>query len=114
MVRGDSPSRRRLPRRADGGLGAERGTGIWMAARGAHVDQPESQRPQSLDGALLSGLGDARSHDTVGRSWDHKTAGVVWCARSRRACIVGGDAFACNAMDEWLSAAALLVRTHIS
>src|SRR5271155_3325693 len=114
MVRGDSPSRRRLPRRADGGLGAERGTGIWMAARGAHVDQPESQRPQSLDGALLSGLGDARSHDAVRRSWDHKAAGAARGAGSGRALIGGGDAFAGNAMDERLSAAALLVRADVS
>ena len=111
---GDSPSRRRLPRRADGGLGAERRAGIWMAPRRAHVGQPEPQRAQSLDGALLSGLGDARSHDVVGRSWDHKTAGVARCAGSGRAGVVGRDAFACNAMDEWLSAAALLVRAHVS
>src|SRR5216683_5185510 len=114
MVRGDSPSRRRLPRRADGGLGAERCTGIWVAARRADVGQPESQRAQSLDGALLSGLGDARSHDVVGGSWDHKATGGSGCAGSGRAGTVGGDAFARNAMDEWLSAAALLVRAHVS
>ncbi len=81
---------------------------------GAHVGQPESQRPQSLDGALLSGLGDARSHDVVGRPWDHKAAGTARCAGSGRAGVAGGDAFACNAMDERLSAAALLVRAHVS
>ena len=36
VVRKDAPSRRRLPDRADGGLGAERQTRLWMAARWAH------------------------------------------------------------------------------
>ena len=70
----DSPSRRRLPHRADGGLGAERRAGIWVAGRRADVGQSEPQRPQSVDGALLPGFGDARSHDVIGRPRDHEAA----------------------------------------
>ena len=110
----DSASRRRLPRRADGGLGAERRTRIWVAARRAHVGQPKSQRSQSVDGALLSGFGDARGDDVVGRAWNHKAAGNARCAGSGRAGVAGGNAFAGGAMDERLSAAALLVRAHVS
>ena len=104
----------RMPHRADAGLGAERRTGIWVAARCADVGQPESQRAQSLDGALLSGLGDARSHDLVGRSWHHQAARTARCPGSGRARIVGRDAYARSAMDARLSAAALLVRAYLS
>ena len=43
-------------------------TGLRLAARRAHVGQPEPERAESLDGALLRGHRDARRHDAVRRA----------------------------------------------
>ena len=50
----------------------------------------------------------------VGRAWHHAAAGDARRAGSGRARVAGRDACAGGAMDEWLSAAALLVRAHVS
>ena len=55
-------------------------TGLRLAAGRAHVGQPESQRAESVDGALLSRHGHARRHDVVGRARHDPAAGAVRCA----------------------------------
>ena len=45
----------------------ERRARLRLAARRAHLGQPEPERRQPLDGALLPRHGDARGHDAVAR-----------------------------------------------
>ena len=70
-------------------MGAALGTGIRLAARRAHLGQPESERAEPLDGALLSGHRHARRHDAVRRPRHDAPAGALrrtgrWI--SRRSC----------------------------
>ena len=62
----------------------QRRAGLRLAARRAHVGEPEPECAQSLDGALLRRHGDARGHDALGRARHDAAAGAVRRARSRR------------------------------
>ena len=61
------------------GLGAALGTGIRLAARRSNLGQPEPERTEPLDGALLSRHRNARRHDTVRRPRHHSSAGAIRC-----------------------------------
>ena len=67
---------------------ARLGTGcrarLRLAARRADLDQPQPQRPQPVDGALLCRHRDAGRHDAVRRAWHHPPAGTFRCPRHRR------------------------------
>ncbi len=80
---------RRLPRHRDDRMGAALGTGLRLAARRSNMGQPESERTEPLDGALLSRHRNARRHDTVRRPRHHSSAGAIRCTGrwiSRRLC----------------------------
>ncbi len=58
--------------------------GLRLAARRAHLDQPEPERAQPLDGARLCRHGDARGHDAVRRARHDAAARTVRRAGHRR------------------------------
>ena len=89
VVRQDAQARCRVSRHRDAGLAARGRAGIRLAARRAHVDQSQSQRAESVDGARLCGHGDARGHDALGRARHHAAARTVRRARYR--CAGGHD-----------------------
>jgi hypothetical protein len=67
-------ARRRVRGRADGRLAARRGAGLRLAARRAHVGEPEPEHPVAVDRAAVSGHRAARRHDALGRAWHDAAA----------------------------------------
>src|ERR1700694_1154617 len=60
LVRRDAAPRRRLSGGGDAGLAAAGPTRARLAGARAHLGEPESQRSEPVDGALLCLCGDAR------------------------------------------------------
>jgi hypothetical protein len=77
-------ARRRLPRDHDAGLAARRRARLRLAARRTHLDQPQPERPQPVDGPRLRRHRDARRHDAVRRARHDAAAGTVRRAGHRR------------------------------
>ena len=77
LVHPATRTRRRLPRDRDDRVAAGRGTGLRLAARRAHLGEPEPERAEPLDGALLPRHRDARRHDAVRRPRHDSAARVV-------------------------------------
>ena len=96
LVRHDVKSRCGVEGDRDAGLEAGRRAGLRLAARRARLGEPEPERAEPVDGALLSGHGDAGRHDALGRPRHHAAAGASRRARPRRACAPGEDAVAAS------------------
>ena len=89
------------------------GPGLRLAARRARLGEPEPERAEPVDGALLSRHGDARGHDAVRRPRHHATAGNPWRARPRRECTAPKNGFAGTRLAARLPPARLLVRADL-
>ncbi len=69
-------ARRRIPGRQDERLEIRRG----LAARRARVGEPEPERAEPVDGALLSRERDARGHHALRGARHHAAAGDLGCS----------------------------------
>ena len=85
LVRQHAAAERRLPGGVAPRLAAAECTRLRLAARRAHLGEPESERAEPVDGTLLRGLGAARGHDALGGSRHHPSAGDLRRTRPRRA-----------------------------
>ena len=93
LVRRDAAPRRRLPRSSTmEGWQPRRAARLRLAARRAQLGQPEPERAEPLDGALLSRHGDARGHDAVRRPRHDAAARALRRAGPRRAGAARDDA----------------------
>src|ERR1041385_1686151 len=94
-------------------MAARRRAGLRLAPGRARLGQPEPERTERVDGALLPRNGHARGHDALRRSRDHATAGALRRSRPRPGGAGRAHGCARAALAAGLPASSVLVRADL-